>query len=833
MLNMRALVKGYNESARGYNELLPWMCLWDERLVATMDQGLMGVYVYDGVDAEGKLAVETDAAVNAFEAAFQGFTSGNTVWSFIDRRRTHSYPGGSFSNQVADYVDDRWRTTITDNQYQNFYSLAVHQRSAGGAMALFDSVDMILKEENVGIFRALGRAAKTQLSFKARQTFDQRRMTAAQDKLLARLDDLEQGMGRLGLRRLEGEQLLSYLHMRANPASSGQAAFPVPRTPAFLNNLLANDQIDRLPRALKFSNNEDVYVGVVSLKGWPDDACYPGRLDFLTNLQGEVTVAHCFRFSDRAVSEKAIGGIERYNISKSVPFFHHVMASLSKSEPTKFNPGRQALAEDARSALIEIYEANRAFGYHNMTVLCYGRTLDEMEDVRSQVHTRLRDSGFTGFTEGMHQLTAFTQTLPGQWGASVRWSNVSFGNASDLMPIRTLWSGPDECAHLSTETGRNVPSMVSLPTDSGVPFFWDPFTAGVGHATIIGPTRTGKSVFINFCLSQFRKYEPCRTVIFDKDYTCRVPTLMQDGEHYDLSPDVSDGMRLAPMALASDPKNHPFLVRWISQMIKLGRLDQPLVPEEVEAITNVVRGMVNLPKELRTLGHVASGLGSNLGAYLTQWVRGGTRGHWFDNPAADLELGDHVCFEMKRLFDDPDVAVLAMDYLFHVVEQRLDDTPTIIYTEETWFFLRNPEFVERLDDYIRTLGKRNAALWMTTQGLQELTASDTLRTMLESIPNRIFLPNARIMAKRDLYEDAMGLNAAQVERIMNAEPKRDYYIVTPDMARMATVRLPDDVLAIVSSSSRARATFERHYATRHRNPDWKREYIEEMTYEAA
>ena len=833
MLNVKRLVKDYNDSARGYNELLPWMCLWDEQTVATMDQGLLAVYAYDGLDAEGRTGDEVDAAVSSFERAFAGFTTGNTLWSIVDRRRTESYPAGRFEDPMSNYINEVWKRHVTGNQFQNFYSLAVHQRSAQGANAFFDAVDVIVKEENVSLGAALMRAGKAQMSMRARQTLDARRMHTSATNLLARCAELEQGMSRLGLRRLGGEELLAYLHARANPGSGARERFPMPRTPAFLNTLLANDMLERLPRSLRFTNDEQCHVGVVSLKGWPDEATFPGRLDALTNINGEVTIAHTFRFLDRAVAERAISDIERYNISKSVPFLHRILTSLSQEEPTKFNPGRLALAEDAKAALVDLYEGARIYGYHNLTVLCFGRTEEEMEEVRKEVHSALRDSGFTGHTERMHSLTAFTQTLPGQWGSSVRWANVCFGNSADVMPIRTLWAGPQECEHFTKELGRSEqPTLISLPTDSGVPFFWDPWTAGVGHTTIIGPTRAGKSVFVNFVLSQFRKYEPCRTVIFDKDYTCQVPTLLQDGEHYDLTPDASNALRLSPLALAEDPKHHPFLVRWIRMLIEMGRPSAKLTPAEIETVTAAVRGLANLPEQMRRVGYLRSSLGDSLGAYLDEWCEGGARGNWFDNPPSAFRLGRHVCFECKRLFDDSDVAVLAMDYLFYVVERQLDDTPCIIYTEETWFFLQRPEFVERLNDYIRTLGKRNAALWMTTQGLRELTASDTLRTMLDNIQNRIFLPNARVRNLQGMYEEVMGLNDAQLARIQFAEPKRDYYIVTPNMARMASVRLPPEIVAAVSSSSKARQTFARHYSARDTDRHWKRDYLKEMLRES-
>lgn len=832
MLNIRKLVKDYHDSARSSAELLPWMALWDEQTVCTLDQGLLAVFAYEGIDAEGSTDSAVDASVFGLERAFAGFTTGNTVWSIVDRRRTDTYPEGEIPNAVSERINQVWRQQITQRQFQNFYSLAVHQRASAGASAYLDAVDVIVKEENASLGKALVKAGKAQLSLRARQTLDERRMAAAQAKLEARCAELQQGIGSLGLKRIAGEQLLAYLHERANPASRGRRHLALPRTLMYLQFLLANDQVDRLPTALRFSNQRTAYVGVVSLKGWPDDATVPGRLDALTNIDGEITICHTFRFLHREVAERSIKDIAQYNQSRAIPFFHRIITSLSDSPPTRFNPGRLALEEDAKEALREMYTDGRVFGHHNLTVLCYGDTLEEMEAVREQVHSALRDSSFTGLTERMHQLAAWTQTLPGQWGASVRWSNVSFGNVADLMPVRTLWSGPETCAHFSKELKRGpVPPLVSLPTDSGVPFHWDPWENGAGHTTIIGPSRNGKSVLVNFLLSQFRRYEPCRTIVFDKDYTCKVATLLQDGEHYDLSPEASGeaALRMSPMGLVSDSRHHAFLIRWISTLISRVRPDRPISPEELDKIQSVLRGMQKMPASMQTLGHLRTEIGV-LGRYLDDWVANvGGRGAWFDNPPTNLKLGEHLCFECKRLFDDEVVAELAMSYLFYVVEQQLDDTPTIIYVEEAWFFLQQKDFVPQLNDYARTLPKRNAALWLTTQGLAEITSDERLQTMLANIPNRIYLANPDIQSQADLYSKAMGLNDAQIRRIQYAQRQRDYYIVTRDVARMASVRLPREIVAQVESNSRARQAIERHYATRATNPNWKRDYLEEMT----
>jgi len=826
-------LKGYHDSARGYPELLPYMCLWDEQTVATIDQGLLAMFEYAGLDAEGRSDSEASVAVNAFEQAFAGFGSGSTVWTWVDRRRTQAYPQGTFGNPVAGFINESWREHVTRAQFENSYTLAVHQRSQTGSMALFDAVDLIVKEEGLSLSRAFARALKAQFSLRARKSLDMRRMQAAAQLLEDRVGVLESGMAALGLHRLSGPRLLAELFNRACPASPRRTHLPLPQVPVFLSNLLCSDQVQRLSDGLLFSNAHNKYVGVVSLKGFGSDALtVVGQLDGLTAIEGEMTLCHCFRFIDRDVAQKAIDDVERYNISKSVPFMHRLLASISRSEPTRFNEGRLALAQDAKEALLDLYQTQRAFGHHNLTVLCFGDTPQQMAEVRAQVMEGLKSSGFVAYIERMHQLSAFTQTLPGQWAASVRWNFVSYGNAADIAPIRTLWSGPSACSHFERELQRPCPALTSVPTTSGTPAFIDLWERGVGHLKIIGPTRAGKSTVTNFLLSQFRKYEPCRTIVIDKNYSCRIPTLLQDGVHIDLSQDEGGTARMAPMSLLGDARHHPFLVGWVIELIESGRNGVRCSPSEIDRVTAAVRGLAALPEKDRslwTLRALATSMGPDLGAYLGQWTQGGALGHWFDNPPIELSLDKHLCFECKDLFNNPVVATQAMSFLFYLIEGLLDDTPTIVSIEETWFFLAHARFAAKIDDFLRTLGKRNGSLWIVTQTLKEIVESPIRHSIMSNIPNSLYLPDPNIGHQQALYMDEAGLLAEEIERIAKAEMKRHYYLKTPSVSRMLDLRLPDDIVVCLSSSARARACFDRYYQQRAQNADWKQAYFQEMT----
>jgi type IV secretion system protein VirB4 len=164
-----------------------------------------------------------------------------------------------------------------------------------------------------------------------------------------------------------------------------------------------------------------------------------------------------------------------------------------------------------------------------------------------------------------------------------------------------------------------------------------------------------------------------------------------------------------------------------------------------------------------------------------------------------------------------------------LIEGLLGDSPTIVSIEETWFFLDNPSFAARIDNFIRTLGKRNGSLWMVTQNLQEIRDCSIASSIMSNIPNTLFLPDKSIGQFSELYQDFGGLLPEEVQRIAEAIEKRHYYLKTPNTSRMLDVAFPDEIVVCISSGSRVRRTFEEHYNTRDTTPEWRENYYTAIT----
>ena len=109
------------------------------------------------------------------------------------------------------------------------------------------------------------------------------------------------------------------------------------------------------------------------------------------------------------------------------------------------------------------------------------------------------------------------------------------------------------------------------------------------------------------------------------------------------------------------------------------------------------------------------------------------------------------------------------------------------------------------------LRQRRFAPFFATQSLADIAGSPIAPAIIESCPQRIFLPNDRAVEPqaRETYE-RFGLNERQIELIARATPKRDYYLQSRRGNRLFDLELGRIALALCGASDPAsRRTIDR------------------------
>jgi type IV secretion system protein VirB4 len=99
------------------------------------------------------------------------------------------------------------------------------------------------------------------------------------------------------------------------------------------------------------------------------------------------------------------------------------------------------------------------------------------------------------------------------------------------------------------------------------------------------------------------------------------------------------------------------------------------------------------------------------------------------------------------------------------------------------------------------LRKANAALMLSTQNWSDIFNSSLKDVLIETCPNKLFLPNPEATSETvRVYYEMLGVNSREIEMISRAMPKREYYQRTPNGRRLFNIGFGPVALAFVGAS---------------------------------
>jgi type IV secretion system protein VirB4 len=790
---------------RSAAELLPWIGFIDDETVICKDGGLLRCFEYNGFEHEGEEQYELDRQVRVLEQAFKSFDGHVAVWWTAVHLEGFEYPVVNIENETARILDRSWENQV--NKSSNFltrYFISIFYNPGRS----IDSMAMRVAhytEKGESTLMAMAKAFFSSVSHSKNMKEIMEIIHNTIESFDVMIESFIGTFRAVGFRPVKSEEMLELFHALSSPTD---LVFPFdkvryPDSAPFLDTFLCSDTID-FPgdKTIRFVNHDDVYGAAITIKDWVDYT-YPGLLDWLMAFPVKMVVSQCFRFQEPEKAKKFAEGMSSHHNFRRISPIGYIKQAVLK-EPGNESPMRVQMADEARSAVDEI-DQGRSYGWYNMTIMVYDYDKKSLEESVRIVVNFLRDRGFISLRENLNLLGAWAATLPGQWFENVRWHFISSSNLADLAPIRVGSFGQKENKHLERQYERPFPALAVFPTVANRPYFFNLHQGDVGHTIVVGPTGAGKTVFVNFLISQWQKYAPCTTVIFDKDRSCRINTMMHGGRYMSFDGDL--GVKLNPLAYLGNTDNWNWITSWIEILItargyKMTSKDDEKIREALEAVSK-------MSNHWWTLSSFESFLSDmNLRAQLAPWVGHGQLARYFDHPEDEFDGTGFTAIDITRLFDVPRLAEAFMTYAFAKMGQDLGKNPGLVYLEEVWFLLADPTFSMQIADWLKTLRKKNTAVIMATQSLDDLARSKISSAIIDNVPTKIFLPNHNALAYKDMYRGVFDLNDAQIEAIRTAMPKTNYCIKTPDYFRVVHASFPDDILAVTRSDTRAQRALD-------------------------
>lgn len=754
----------------------------NDRTIALKDGAFLSAFVCSGLDLNSASAEELDAHRAQANRALARLDDGFMYNVDLIRYPSVDYPRRTFADPVS---------AILDREREVQYSAEGRHFETRCVLTITYRPPVDVQTKIAGLFLS---GAPTRVDWRRQLDWFERRLREFDDAIspVWKLTPLDLGA------------LLSHI---ATCINGRMVRIAEPRCPIHLDVVLGNQDFIAgfKPRV------GGRHIRVVALSGFPPFS-YAEMAAFLSELP------ICYRYSIRGIPvgpRTAISQLTVYRrnwFQKRLGLRGVISEHFGSGAGAAFqNQHALRMAADADDAIAEAEGGAVRYCYVTPKVIITEDRADIADENAQLVFKVCQNIGFDPRIESINAVEAWLGSLPGHGWYDIRRPLVNTQNLADILPLTSIWPGleTNPCPYYPKDT----PALCYGATTGSTPFRFNLHVGDTGHTGIYGPTGSGKSVALGAIAANFRAVPDGQLFFFDKGYSAFVLTKALGGQHLDLG---EDEVPLQPLARIDDETDRMKLQGLLEDWLQLQNVQ--LAPNQRKALWRALTLVAEGPPEQRTISNLVTQVQD--GAVrdgLNAFSLAGPLGRFLDADQDVTLEGNFVTFELETLMAmGPKVIVPVATYLFHRIDQRLDGRPTLIILDEAWVMLTNSVFGAKIEEWLRTLRKKNAVVVLATQSLSEIANSPHRDVILESCPTKLYLPNAEAKnaASREMYR-RFGLTDRQIEIVAEAVPKRHYYYVSPLGRRLFQFSLGPAALAFIGAGSKtdiiaARQMIEQH-----------------------
>ena len=262
---------------------------------------------------------------------------------------------------------------------------------------------------------------------------------------------------------------------------------------------------------------------------------------------------------------------------------------------------------------------------------------------------------------------------------------------------------------------------------------------------MLGATGSGKSFLLNFLVTHAQKYEPA-TVIFDLGHSYRKLATLLGGSFLEL------GLRernvtINPVRAAADA-GEPALSACVYAGAARRRRTRTACPtRKTVSCTKAIENLYVLdarpapavhPREPAAAGAV--GPADQVGRRRPLRRRSSTTSRTRSPSSGSRSSTSRRCAPIPALLEP------LLFYVLHRVNAAVTDTSDagrlkLCVMDEAWRFIQHDRLRAYVEEALKTWRKRNGAMILATQTIDDFASADLLRTVVESCPTKLLLAN--------------------------------------------------------------------------------------------
>lgn len=729
---------------------VPYACHVDPHTILTKNGELMQTLKIVGFTYED--ITETGGDLRHFiRAALREALQGTdyAVWLHTIRRKASLATPGEYPPNFSGMLNGMWRELNDwEHKYVNEVYITLVKE---GENAKLKQVQHFMR----GLIPAVERAGRWKFIENSLQ------------ELTATVDRMHQSLTKFGARKLGLYEKDSVVY--SEPISFLNKLItlvdePMPLPDISLADYLTTHEVTFGFNALEVRelDGKRRFGSILTLKDYrelPVDS-----VDLLLQVEGEFIISQCMDFIN---PRKALSEYEE----------QQEIFSLSQEEELPHLTGLKEILGENQYRPID-------FGEHQMNIFILGDSVKEMEANTKKMVRALNGLGLLALREDIKFEEAYWSQLPANFEFLRRLKPISAKRVGGLANISNVPAG-------LANGSKWGPPVTTLSTAIGTPYFFNFHIDQNGHTAIIGPYGVGKTVLLNFLLSEAQKFQP-RLYYFDPtrgaeiflrsiqaSYQFIERRVVHESERQD-RPSFHQIPQMNPLQLDDTPQNRSFMLVWLDALLRADQFYRPEMSEEFwpmlqEALDFTLRQLRPLRK-ISTLVDYLQERHPKVAAKMYGWVRDGKYARWFDHESDTLDVSARqMGLAMAEVMQDEQAAPAIVAYLMHRIASQLNGEPAIIVMDEAWAMLDNATFTPRLGQWLEMLRSRNAIAIMATEKADEVLSSPLSATIMEQIATQIYLPNPQMDIEE--YARIFGLTEVEVVHVIKMSRRRRQFLM--------------------------------------------------------
>ena len=572
---------------------------------------------------------------------------------------------------------------------------------------------------------------------------------------------------------LKNDELLSFLRSEVT-LSNENTLLPYSQKNLDISLLTSSLSLSSIPLVIK-NDDKEMFVRCISFNDLPSNT-YPDMLQTLYSIPFQFKTVAKYIAKSKESSEKALVQRRKQYKSSIFSITDYMKAEFKGSDVSASSDARLKAVhgrDECTNALELMAKANVNIGYFSLSILVYSEDEKLLDERIGYLKNTLGKMGFLTKVEGIGNSLLFFSSIAG-YESTFRSKMMLSLNYADMLHLSSVYSGARESALIKKRFSTNAPLIYAKNLD-GSPYYFS--LSGrhgeKGHTFISGPTGSGKSVFLALLIASYLKFKNARVVVIDRDLSSLNIVIENGGKLYY---PLFDKTHFKPLSSKKRERSQSLI--FLRSVCIGGKIEYNADVEEdaSAALSLLTKGHESISNFYALLKGINKN--SPLLTALLPYIKGGAYENLFDSEEESLDdFSNITLIETNRILqgssnDLQGVQVPTMIHILSRLERAFSDSvPTLLIMDEAWKFLKNETFKNYLEEWIKTLRKKNVDIVFSITNTADIIGTSIAETVLSNTETRIFMSDktAGEALERRNYE-SIGLGDKEIELLV-ASPR--------------------------------------------------------------